>query len=405
MRKTRITSGKSASSNDKEKTSTSPYNTITQSIQDSMSMRKTRITSGKSASSNDKDKASTSPYNTIMQRSRKPMRFGYQVLVMLVAIMLVGYSGATLKKEWQRMIMAEEAIENLRNHVDTVTAVSNGDTSLNDGIKTNANVVGQTKQRHESSNASIHAHVPPPDGVTPGCKDHTQFCTGMCAIVADFLRQRRKNVLSNPKSWSWYYQGVSDYYRCVNAKVVVEVGVAFGAQTAFHLKNSEFIDEYHVVDPFLAGYDPEDPMANEFMKAAPDATPDEISKAWFESMDKDLGIDGLYNGETKMQPGGCKLRMHRLKSVDAASLFGDLSVDAVFIDGLHTYEGVVDDIKAWKSKIKVGGSLIFNDYNAKAKFPGIYQAVNEFATGQRIEVKMIDATNALVGGKETCAKG
>ena len=361
-----------------------------------------RARSGKSAKINDKE-PSNRPSSTMVRRSRKPMRFRYQVIVMLVVIIMVG---AASKKGWQRMILAEEAIENLTKHVDTLLAASNDSMShsSNDGgIKTNADFVGQTESSHTSSNT----HTPPlVTGVsTPGCKDHTQFCTGLCTIVADFLRQRRKNVLSNPKSWSWYYQSVSDYYRCVNAKVVVEVGVAFGAQTAFHLKNSEFIDEYHVVDPFLAGYDPEDPMANEFMKAAPDATPDEISKAWFESMDKDLGIDGVYNGETKMQPGGCKLRMHRLKSVDAAPLFGDFSVDAVFIDGLHTYEGVVDDIKAWQSKIKVGGSLIFNDYNAVAPFPGISRAVNEFAKGQRIEVKMIDRTNALVGGKEECAKG
>jgi hypothetical protein len=37
-----------------------------------------------------------------------------------------------------------------------------------------------------------------------------------------------------------------------------------------------------------------------------------------------------------MEPAGCGLRMHGLKSVDGAKLFPDHSVDTVFVvDGLH----------------------------------------------------------------------
>lgn len=239
---------------------------------------------------------------------------------------------------------------------------------------------------------------------TPECKPHPTECTGMCKIVGKFLKEQRDGVLSNPTSWMWYYQGVSDYYRCIGAKKVVEVGVAFGGQTAFHLKNSEFIEEYHVVDPFMAGYDPEDPMSKQFNLAAPDATPEDISIGWATSMAKELGNDGDYLKEG-MTPAGCKLRMHRLKSDEGAELFGDFSVDAVFIDGLHTYEGVVVDIKAWLKKIKIGGSLIFNDYNDIHSFPGVSKAVKEEAARQNVEILMIDGTNAVIGGKKECAKG
>jgi hypothetical protein len=85
-------------------------------------------------------------------------------------------------------------------------------------------------------------------------------------------------------------------------------------------------------------------------------------------------------------------------------LFGDHSVDAVFIDGLHTYEGVEEDIKAWVSKVRIGGSLIFNDYHNKKMFPGVSKAVDEEARRQNLEVMRIDETNALLGGTKECAK-
>lgn len=243
--------------------------------------------------------------------------------------------------------------------------------------------------------------------LTPPCKPHPTTCTGLCATVGAFVKQQREGVLSNPESWLWYYQGVLDYYKCTNATKVVEVGIAWGAQTAHHLHHAhDFFEEYHVVDPFLAGYDDTDPMSNLFLQAAPNATPAQISSAWYTSIAKDLGVDGHYLGTTPKnmnQPGGCTLRMHHQPSTEAAQLFGDHSLDAVFIDGLHTYEGVVEDIVAWKPKVRRGGSLIFNDYNFVKLFPGVKRAVDEEAARQWITVLFVDDSNAVIGGKAECA--
>ena len=245
-----------------------------------------------------------------------------------------------------------------------------------------------------------------PEGVTPSCLVHHSTCTGLCETVGGFVRSKREEILEGG-GWAAYYQSMSDYYRCTGSKKVVEVGVAYGSQVAFHLKNSEFIEEYHVVDPFMAGYDPGDSTSQEIQTADPSAKPEDISKAWFQAMDKHLGFDGFYKKNEKIEPGGCKLRMHHKKSVEVASMFGDRSLDAVFIDGLHTYEGVADDIAAWKNKIKDGGSLIFNDFYQFEWFPGVSKAVLEFAETQNTEVFYIDyaSFNALVGGKKECAYG
>lgn len=64
------------------------------------------------------------------------------------------------------------------------------------------------------------------------------------------------------------------------------------------------------------------------------------------------------------------------KSVRAASLFPDRSVDFVFLDAAHDYDNVTADLKAWWPKIKPGGTLAGHDYSPP--WPDVTRAVNEF---------------------------
>jgi len=65
-------------------------------------------------------------------------------------------------------------------------------------------------------------------------------------------------------------------------------------------------------------------------------------------------------------------------SVEAARNFQQHSVDMVFIDADHSYEGCKQDIQAWKSKVKVGGWLGGHDYrNPDPRFGGVDKAVDE----------------------------
>ena len=47
----------------------------------------------------------------------------------------------------------------------------------------------------------------------------------------------------------------------------------------------------------------------------------------------------------------------------------------VFIDGDHSYKGVMDDIKLWTPLLKKGGLLILDDFDQS--FPGVVRAVQE----------------------------
>lgn len=64
----------------------------------------------------------------------------------------------------------------------------------------------------------------------------------------------------------------------------------------------------------------------------------------------------------------------RIDSVEASKNYADGSINFVFIDGDHSYEGCKRDILAWLPKIADGGILAGHDY---AWTPHIQQLVSE----------------------------
>ena len=74
--------------------------------------------------------------------------------------------------------------------------------------------------------------------------------------------------------------------------------------------------------------------------------------------------------------------LHQQDSVKGLSRFPDGYFDWIYIDAQHTYEGVVRDINAAKTKVKSDGMLVFNDYgfwsHRELMAYGVMQAVNEF---------------------------
>jgi len=78
--------------------------------------------------------------------------------------------------------------------------------------------------------------------------------------------------------------------------------------------------------------------------------------------------------------GDLEQHSHRLlieDTVAASWRFVDGSIDFVFVDADHSYEGVKRDIEAYLPKIKNGGMMIFHDWG-DPRFPGVQQAILEF---------------------------
>jgi trans-aconitate methyltransferase len=80
-----------------------------------------------------------------------------------------------------------------------------------------------------------------------------------------------------------------------------------------------------------------------------------------------------------------RLDLLEMPSVAAAEHVADGSLDLVFIDADHSYEGCKADILAWRSKVRPGGWLMGHDYH-KGNFPGVVQAVDELVPGARLDV-------------------
>ena len=64
----------------------------------------------------------------------------------------------------------------------------------------------------------------------------------------------------------------------------------------------------------------------------------------------------------------------RKKSVEASLGFKDGSVDLVFLDGDHSFDGCSADIVAWWPKLRKGGVMLGHDYCARLQ--GVIDAVN-----------------------------
>lgn len=64
-----------------------------------------------------------------------------------------------------------------------------------------------------------------------------------------------------------------------------------------------------------------------------------------------------------------------MDSVESTKYYKDDSLDFIFIDADHTYEGVMRDLKAWYPKLKFGGHIAGHDY---FNDEGVRQAVKDF---------------------------
>lgn len=128
-----------------------------------------------------------------------------------------------------------------------------------------------------------------------------------------------------------------------------EIGILY-ADTSSHLLTEFPQLTLHCVDPFLA-YD----------EYEPERTANQMSQ--YEQI-----------ALSRLREFGDRAKMMKMKSLEAAPLIPNHSLDFVFIDALHTYEAVTEDIAAWYDKVRSGGLVAGHDY----RWDGVQKAVHEF---------------------------
>ncbi|SHH17575.1 Methyltransferase domain-containing protein [Cognatiyoonia sediminum] len=66
-------------------------------------------------------------------------------------------------------------------------------------------------------------------------------------------------------------------------------------------------------------------------------------------------------------------------SVPALATFDGGAIDFAYVDGDHTYEGVLSDLEALHPKLKVGGVVMMDDYHQRGWWgDGVIRALNTF---------------------------
>lgn len=87
--------------------------------------------------------------------------------------------------------------------------------------------------------------------------------------------------------------------------------------------------------------------------------------------------------DARARPFADRLTVLHMHSGEAADQVPDGSLDFVFIDAEHTFEGVSTDIIAWSSKVKAGGILAGHDYGDA--YPGVAKAVDRYCPKANVD--------------------
>ncbi len=148
--------------------------------------------------------------------------------------------------------------------------------------------------------------------------------------------------MSKPANAATYRKACVELALRESPRIVVEVGVYEGGLSRL-LSAVPSVDRYCIVDSWNGDY-------CEFGQTHMDRVA-ETCMAWAES-----------------QPN---VTVYRMDSAKAAALFEDGSIDFWHTDGDHSAEGITADITNWMPKVRVGGILSGDNYEADTVAQGV----------------------------------
>jgi len=164
----------------------------------------------------------------------------------------------------------------------------------------------------------------------------------------------------------------------------VEVGVKEGHNSLYILSKWKG-KKLHMVDPWVN----QDKKIYADISNADDKTQEDRLR----ELKRKLELN--YRGQYKL---------HRGYSVPVSKTFSNSSLDFVYIDARHDYEGALEDCEAWWPKLRVGGLIAGHDFvpdgNIKEGSFGVQRAVKEFSDKMGVEIQTIATKKLDTGRKE-----
>lgn len=74
-------------------------------------------------------------------------------------------------------------------------------------------------------------------------------------------------------------------------------------------------------------------------------------------------------------------------------------IDVLFIDGDHSYQGVINDFLLYKDLINVGGYIVFDDYNDWQYSPEVKLAVDDIIKSNKDDYNIIGTLPNIFGAR------
>ena len=107
---------------------------------------------------------------------------------------------------------------------------------------------------------------------------------------------------------------------------------------------------------------------------------------------RDTGIDLEAEFRRHASQSGVGYLIHVIDepSVSAARYFQDGGCDLVYLDASHDTESVRADLATWWPKVRPGGFIAGHDWGGN--WPGVTQAVTEFAEANGLEIQDLGST-------------
>jgi len=99
-------------------------------------------------------------------------------------------------------------------------------------------------------------------------------------------------------------------------------------------------------------------------------------------------MDDIYDSVIEKFASNYRVKILAMSSIETSKLFSNNYFDFVYIDACHLYEFILQDLKIWYPKIKLGGFLTGDDYNVPNSWwkDGITKAVNEFIEENKLKL-------------------
>lgn len=180
--------------------------------------------------------------------------------------------------------------------------------------------------------------------------------------IDEFYNYAKYINVSQTGGWSQLYYGVfSKVIKENGYKNVAELGVGYGTHARYILVNNPEIENLILIDP-MKFYENDD-FANDVQGKTP-----------FLNMNNFDRIYDLINLDLSQISN--KYRWIRKESSSITDIeIPDSSLDAIFIDGDHSYKAVLSDLEKYWKKIRIGGQMLGDDY----LMSDVSRAVNDFS--------------------------